>query len=253
MTVSLVRNCLGMVGCFRSVLRADQHRVHADRLVPVVLDRQLALRVGAQPGKHALLPQLGLLLHQPVRVVDRERHELGRLVARETEHQALVARALFLVESFTLGDALTDVGRLRVDADLHFARVRVHAPVRVRVPDAADRLPRDRFVVDLRSRRDLAGDDAQVRRDEGLASDAALGVARQARVEDRVRDLVGHLVGVTHGDGFGSEEHSGHGRWKGQELRSGQRWGAPSPGAIPQHTRWPVIRPGGSARRKPAP
>src|SRR5207247_590664 len=55
---------------------------------------------------------------------------------------------------------------------------------------------------------DLAGDDDEVGGDERFAGDAAGGVGGEAVVQDRVGDLVGHLVGVAHRHGFGREKVS---------------------------------------------
>ena len=57
----------------------------------------------------------------------------------------------------------------------------------------------------VRRRRDLAADDHEARRHEGLARDAAERVLGEDRIEDGVRDLVGHLVRMTLGDGLGGE------------------------------------------------
>jgi hypothetical protein len=152
------------------------------------------------------------------------------------------------VQTFALGDALADVGRLAVEHDHHGARVAVDAVVVLRVADALDRVARDLRVVDDRLRRDLAGDDTQAGRDERLARDARARIVFQERVEDRVRDLVGHLVGVTHGNGFRSEELSSHDSWRlgrcaprgGSARRSRYADGHPSVFAaarpIPEHT-----------------
>jgi hypothetical protein len=67
---------------------------------------------------------------------DRQRHQLGGLVAGVAEHEALVARALALdrVLDVLAGTrlvgvvhALRDVGRLAADRDAHAARLAVEA------------------------------------------------------------------------------------------------------------------------------
>ena len=62
--------------------------------------------------------------------------------------------------------------------------------------------------VEVRGRRDLAGDDAQARREQRLARDAPPGVLGEHGVEHGVGDLVGDLVGVPLGDGLGREDGS---------------------------------------------
>ena len=58
------------VGDAVSVLRADEHRIHAHRLAVSVFDRHLALAVGAQPRDGAVLALFCQLLGQLVRQVD---------------------------------------------------------------------------------------------------------------------------------------------------------------------------------------
>ena len=63
-----------------------------------------------------------------------------------------------------------------------------------------DRLAGDLGDLDVRVGRDLAGDDAEARGEHGLARHSGVGVFGQDRVEHRIGDLVGHLVGVALGD-----------------------------------------------------
>ena len=87
--------------------------VAADRLAVLVAQRDLALGVGPEAAARA--PEWrasASALEDLVGVVDRRRHQLGRLVAGVAEHDALVAGALVLVAGGI--DALGDVGRLAV-------------------------------------------------------------------------------------------------------------------------------------------
>ena len=52
----------------------------------------------------------------------------------------------------------------------------------------------------------LAGEHHAVGGDQRLAGDARVGIGREIRVQHRVAEPVGHLVGVTFGDGFGGEQ-----------------------------------------------
>ena len=97
------------------VLVGNDDGVDADGLVALVLDGDLRLAVGAQPGDLAALAGLAESFAEIVRVHDRRGHQLGRLGAGETKHQSLVARAL-LGGGFAFGGlvvhALRDVGAL---------------------------------------------------------------------------------------------------------------------------------------------
>jgi hypothetical protein len=172
-------------------------------LPPVVAQGDLALRVRTQPGQLAGLAQLRLALHQPVRVVDRRRHQHLGLVARVAEHQALVAGALLLV--LALVHAHGDIPGLLADGVEHGAGGAVEADVRAGVADIRDHVAHDFLEVDIGAGRHLAGNDDHAGLDHGFHGDAGLPVVLQDVVEDGIGDLVGHLVRVSLGHGFGGE------------------------------------------------
>ncbi len=191
----------------RGVLRGDHDRVEADGLVAVVLDGDLGLAVGAQVRDGPVLADLGQAAREPVRDVDRQRHELGGLVAGVAEHQALVAGALLVelvlvaLDALLVGgvDALRDVRGLGADGHRHAAGGAVEALLRGVVADLEDLLPdelRDRRVG---LRRHLTRDVHETRGDEGLHGDARGRVLGEKCIEDRVADLVSDLVGVALG------------------------------------------------------
>jgi hypothetical protein len=134
------------------------------------------------------------------------RHQLGRLIAGVAEHQALVAGAGVEVVVGGVVHALGDVVALLVVGDEHRAALVVDAVLGVVVADALDGVARDLDVVDVGIRRDLAGENHQTGVAQRLGGHAAARVLLEDRVQDGVRDLVGHLVGVSFRDRFGREE-----------------------------------------------
>ena len=107
------------------VLAGDDHGVERHGAVAVVRDGDLGLAVGAQVGQHAALADRGEALGQAVRQEDRQRHQLGGVVAGVAEHQALVAGALLVERVDAAGaaleggvDALGDVRALLADRAL---------------------------------------------------------------------------------------------------------------------------------------
>src|SRR4029079_12565951 len=82
----------------------------------------------------------------------------------------------------------------------------VEAVLGLRVADVADGVADDRLEVDVGLRRDLAENEDETGRRRGLAGDAGVRVVADDRVEDRVGDLVAHLVGMALGDGFRGEQ-----------------------------------------------
>src|SRR6185436_5785863 len=189
-----------------TVLRRHDDGADAGGLVVAVLDRDLALRVGTEPRDLALLALLREPLEDPVRVEDRRGHELGRLVAREAEHHSLITGALLRVQPLALGHALADVGALLLERDLHAAGIPVEALGARVVPDVADDLADDLRDLHGALRRDLSSHHHEPGLGEGLAGDARPRILREVRVEDRVRDLVAHLVRMAFGDRLGREQ-----------------------------------------------
>ena len=190
----------------------------------VVNDGDLRFRVGTQPLRLAALANAGQLAAEPVREHDRRRHQFRRVVAGETEHQALVARALlgaFLALGLLRIHALGDVVRLIGDDGVDENLLRVKHVVVVHVTDFAhgiahDLIDRDDVFQMLALRQirdgDLAADDHDVALRVGLAGDAALAILPQAGVQDGVGNGVANFIRMTFADGFGSKnEASEHG------------------------------------------
>ena len=131
------------------VLGGDHDRVDALRHAAVaVLDRHLALGIGAEIGHHlAFLAYVGQGAHDEVRQVERGRHVVFGLVGGIAEHHALVAGPLVIL--LFAGDATVDVVALLVDSREHAARVAVELIVRLRVAYLVDGLARDGLQVDI--------------------------------------------------------------------------------------------------------
>ena len=128
----------------RAVLGGDDHRVHPDgAVVLVVLHRHLALAVGPHIGELSALADLRHPAAELVGQGDGQGHQLRRLVAGVAEHHALVAGA---VAQLAVGALLVlqglvhpqgDVGGLLVDVGDDAAGVAVKAvlgPVVADVP-----------------------------------------------------------------------------------------------------------------------
>src|SRR5208337_533230 len=115
-------------------------------------------------------PYLSEAARQFVGKRDRHRHQLGRLVAGVSHHQALVAGA-------TDVHALRDVGGLATDRVEDAAGGVVEAVLRVGVADLAHQLAHQILNVDPALGCDLTADDHQANSDEALARDPTLADA----------------------------------------------------------------------------
>ena len=154
----------------------------------------------------------GVAGHQLVGDGDGQGHQFRGLVDGEAEHHALVARALGFVALRAGIHADGDVRGLLLERDQDAGRVAVEAVLDFGVAGVVDGLADDIGDFDIALGGDLAGDDGQAARQQGLDGDAAFDVLAQQFVEDGVADLVGELVGVALGDGLGGKQFDvGHG------------------------------------------
>ena len=151
------------------------------------------------------LADAGQLAAELVREHDRRGHEFRRFVGGVTEHQPLVARALFgrlLAFGRARVHALRDVRRLRGDGVHDEHLVGVENVVVVDVADVADGLAGDGVEIELGLGRDFAADHHDIALGVGLAGDAAVFVLRQAGVQHVIRNGVANLVRMAFADGL---------------------------------------------------
>ena len=191
------------------MLVRDHDLAHADRLAVLVLHGDLALGVRAEHLLLAGVAGFGDQAQDLVGVEDRRRHQVRRLVGGVAEHDALVARALFLLLArLHRVDALRDVGRLRMQQDFDIGLLPVEALLLV--ADVLDRLAHHAFdlLVGDRSRAaGLAGDHHLVGGGERFAGradlpgiDACLWAFPVEQIDDLVGDPVADLVRMTLGN-----------------------------------------------------
>ncbi len=137
----------------------------------------------------------------------------SRLAAGVAEHHALIAGAeqLERIVVAALGlhrtiDAHRDVRRLLVDRDADAAGLGVEADRRARVADLAHDLADDVRNIDVGLGRDLAGDVNLAGDRERFDATRAVRIVFEDRVEHRVGDLIGELVGMPFGHRLAGEE-----------------------------------------------
>jgi hypothetical protein len=170
------------VGDVSGAAGRDDHGVDAHGLAVDVLDRDLALAVGAQPVEHARL-RASASAAELVRERDGQRHELGVSSQAKPNIRPWSPAPCSLWRpspSFTPWRCRG----LLVDGDEDGAGVGVEAHLRAGVADVADRACARCRVVDHGAGGDLAGDDDEAGLDHGLAGDAAAGSC--ARIASRM-------------------------------------------------------------------
>ena len=174
-----------------SVLCRNDDRVHAqgDRRASVllILDRDLSLRVRAEPRKRAIAAGSSQRGVEFMSKHDSERHIFGRLVCGIAEHDALITGTVVLEGAVV--EPLCDIGGLLLDRDENVARLVIKALGRVVVPDVLDRVADHFLVVELRFRADLAKDHDHACLRGRLAGDLRRRVLLEASIElgNRVR------------------------------------------------------------------
>ena len=131
------------------VLGRDDDGVDALRhAVVAVLNRHLALGIGAEIGHHlAFLADVGQGAHDEMGQVERGGHVVLSLVGGIAEHHALVAGTLVVL--LLSGDATVDVVALLMNGGEHAARVTVELIVTLGVANLVDGLTRDGLQVDI--------------------------------------------------------------------------------------------------------
>ena len=167
-----------------------------------VLDGDLGLGVGAQPGQRAIAAGGG---HGSVELVgedEGEGEELRGLIGGITEHDTLVT-STELLNSLLVVETLSNVGGLLLNGNEQVQGLVVKALLGVIVADVLDGLAHDLLVVELGIGGDLAKDHDHAGLGGSLASDLGEGILSQAGVEDGIGDLISDLIGVTLTDGLG--------------------------------------------------
>ena len=143
-----------------------------------------------------------------MRHVDGKRHEALALAACETKHHALIAstlRALGFAHH-----AARDVCRLFMKQIENAATTRIESHRRIVVSSACDCITHCLLHIEwllvVVDELDLARNNNLSSRHQRLARASTFRIMRKNEVEDRIRNLVSHLVRVTHRNAFGSEE-----------------------------------------------
>lgn len=158
-------------------------------VVVLVLDGDLGLGVGAQPGEGSVTAGSR---HGGVQLVgknDGQGKELRGLVGGVSEHDSLVSSSE-LLKGLIVVKTLGNVGGLLLNGDQDVAGLVVESLSGVIVSDVLDGTTDDLLVVEAGLGGDLSEDHDHTSLGGGLTSDLGEGVLSQTGVENGVRDLV---------------------------------------------------------------
>ena len=187
------------------MLGGNHYRIYTHGPIPFVLHRGLRLPIGSQIGENPLFTHLRQPLHQIMRQHNRHRHQLLRLPAREAKHHPLIPRALLLVQPVAFRHALRNIRRLLVYAGQHRARGTIESILRPGISDLLDRTPHQLRNIHVARRGDLSGHQRHPGGDQRLTRHPAIRVLSQHRIQDRIRNLIRHLVRMALGHRLRSE------------------------------------------------
>ncbi|MPN19659.1 hypothetical protein SDC9_167031 [bioreactor metagenome] len=186
--------------------RFDRHR-----LAVLITDRNLTLGIGPQ---ETVLFRLGFaqarqLFDDAMRIMNGRRHHFGRFVAGVTEHHPLVAGALFQEKPLPFGHPLGNIRRLFVHRHHDLGRVGRKADRRINITDVPHDIERDFLPVDLALGRDFTGNHDQIGRGQRFTGHPAFRIAGQTGIQNRVGNLIAHLIGMPFGNRFRSKDVRG--------------------------------------------
>lgn len=198
---------------FGAVLCRNDDRIDADRFAVFIFDSDLGLAIGTEIGQCAVFADFGQAACQAVCQGNRQRHVVVRFVGSIAEHHALVASAdsieliriaFFLFQGIV--DAHSDVRGLFVQGNEDAASVAVKTIFSAGIADVTNRFADDVRDIDVARRRNFTDDMYHTSRYQGFASNASVFIFCENGIQNAVRNLVSHFIGMAFGDGFGCKE-----------------------------------------------
>ena len=189
----------GVVGDIILMLGRHDHRIHPHRAPVPVFHGNLGFAVRAQERQDPFAAHLGKTLGQPVRKGYRHRHQFGGFPAGIAEHDALIARALLLEQAFPGGHALGNIRRLPPQRNKDRAAVAIKTHGAVVVSYIQNNATDQSGDINLGSRGHFAGDHRHLRRNQRLARHPRPGILGQYGIQNRVGNLIAHLVRMAFG------------------------------------------------------
>ena len=195
------------------MLRRNNDRINASRLVLNILHSNLRFAVGTQVGKQAVLSDSGQLHRKLVRKRNRKRHQLFRLIAGITKHKTLVScsrvQTIALLTRFRLSafiNAECNVSGLLMQRADYCASIAIKSVFRIVIADFANSLARNLCNIHSRVGRNLAHDSDHARSRKGFASNAGHRILRKHSIENAIRDFVANFVRMSFSDRLGCKK-----------------------------------------------
>mmetsp|Transcript_24886 Transcript_24886/g.41608 ORF Transcript_24886/g.41608 Transcript_24886/m.41608 type:complete len:398 (+) Transcript_24886:450-1643(+) len=200
-----------LVGDGLVVLGGDQDGVHTEgdhsATLVLVLAGHLGLAIGAHPGAGTVLADLSQAVADLGGKHVSEGHQLLGLIGSVPEHVSLITGTdlLGLLGAHTV-HTLANIGGLLLKVHENLAGVAVQAHLLGGETDLLSALAHDGLVVNLGLGGDLTEHHDHAGLGRSLASNLGVGILCEARIEHRVGDLIGQLVGMSLVHRLGGEQ-----------------------------------------------
>jgi hypothetical protein len=197
-----------LVGDILRMLGGDQHGVDTDRdhaaIVVLVLASDLGLTIGAHPGAHASLADLGQTSTKRGGQVVGQRHQSLSLISGVTKHDSLITGTDVLQLGVVNG--LGDIGGLLLNGNNDVASAVVKTLGDIIISDVTKALADHLLVVDGGGSGDLSEDHNHAGLGASLASHTGSGVITDACVQHSIGHLITDLIGMSLVDRLGRKE-----------------------------------------------
>mmetsp|Transcript_2115 Transcript_2115/g.3182 ORF Transcript_2115/g.3182 Transcript_2115/m.3182 type:complete len:258 (-) Transcript_2115:342-1115(-) len=184
-----------LIGDIRVMLGRDEDGMNADgdhsTTLTLVLDGDLGLAVGTEPGASSVLADLGKLVAKLGGENVGEGHELRGLISGIAEHVALVASTDLLkrLGAHTM-NTLANIRGLLLDEDKDLALVTIETNILRGEADLLASLADNGLVINLGGSGNLTENHHHVGLGAGLASNLGIRILGK----DGIKNSVGHLV-----------------------------------------------------------
>ena len=187
--------------------------VDADRFAVFIFDSDLGLAIRTEVRERAVFADFCQAACQAVRQGNRQGHIVVRFVRSIAEHHALVAgtdgveliRVAFLLFESII-DAHSDVRRLFVQGDEDAAGVAVKAVFSTGVADVTDRFADNMRNIDVAGRGNFTYNMYHAGRYQCFAGNAGVFIFCKNGIQNAVRNLVSHFIGMAFRYGFRRKE-----------------------------------------------
>jgi hypothetical protein len=187
-------------GDISTVLSTNNNSVYTERdnstVVVLVLNSDLGLGIGSQPGKGSITTSSGHLSVEFVCQLKSEWEEFGGLVGSISEHDTLVT-STELLKSLLVVKTLGDIGGLLLNGNHQVEGLVIESLGGIIVTNIFDGIANDLLVIERGLGGDLAKNHDHTSFSGSFTGNFGQRVAAKAGIENSIGDLISDFVWVT--------------------------------------------------------